>query len=360
MRGSFPPVGGIIEPRRNAMKRAQILASLVVLVTLVGTAWAEQPVEEILKAIVKIRAIVPEDARTARALGTEREGSGVVIDARGHILTIGYLIMEAETIEIVGPGGKPISGTFIGYDHSTGFGLLRAKEPLEVLPMKLGQSSGLKEGDPILVASHGGGDAVQGARVVARKEFAGYWEYLLDEAIFTAPAIANFGGAALIGREGQLLGIGSLFTQVVIGGIGAIPCNMFVPIDLLIPILADLISTGRSKEPVKPWLGLNAEESHGRVFVIRVSPGGPAEKAGIQTGDVILTVKGIPVKGLADFYRKVWALGSAGADVPLSVLQGIQIRDLTVHSGDRYDFFGTKPGKPARGTPRAPKDGVFS
>jgi S1-C subfamily serine protease len=342
------------------MKRVWILLSLILLVAFVGTAWAEEAAEEILKAIVKIRAVVSEDARTARALGTEREGSGVVIDARGYILTIGYLIIEAETIEIVDPQGKSVSGTFIGYDHSTGFGLLRAKEPLEVPPMKLGQSSELTVGAPILVASHGGRDAVQGARVVARKEFAGYWEYLLDEAIFTAPPIANFGGAALIGREGKLLGIGSLFTQVVIGGLGAIPSNMFVPIDLLTPILADLISTGRSKEPSKPWLGLHAEESHGRVFVIRVTPGGPAEKGGLQTGDVILTVKGIAVNGLADFFRKIWALGGAGVDVPLGVLQGIKIHDITVQSGDRYDYFRTKPGKPARGTPEAPKGGVTS
>jgi S1-C subfamily serine protease len=327
------------------MKRGYLLVIFTFLLAFVVPAYAEQAAEEILKAIVKIRAVIPEDARTARSLGTEREGNGVVIDSNGHVLTIGYLILEAETIEVVGPEGKPVGATFVGYDHNTGFGLLRTNKPLNVVPMKLGKSSGLKEGDPILVASHGGSDSVQAARVVTRNEFAGYWEYLLDDAIFTAPPISNFGGAALIGRDGQLLGIGSLLTQVMIQGLGSISCNMFVPIDHLNPILAGLIATGRSHEPPRPWLGLYGQETHGRVFVLRVTPGGPAEQAGLQPRDIILTVKGEEVKGLADFFRKVWALGNAGVDVPLSILQGARIRDVTVHSGDRYHFFRLKPEK---------------
>lgn len=321
-------------------------------IALASPAAGDQDAKEILKAIVKIRSIVPEKARTAEILGTEREGSGVVIDSNGHILTIGYLIVEAETIEVVGQDGKPISAAFVGYDHRTGFGLLRAEKPLDVVPMKLGQASEIKEGDPILVASHGGSDSVQTARVVSRMEFPGYWEYLLEDAIFVAPPHPNFGGAALIGPTGQLLGIGSIFTQIPIAGIGSIPCNMFVPIDLLKPILDDLINTGRSREPPRPWLGLYVEEAHGRVFVIRVTSGGPAEQAGLKRGDILLTVKGRAVSGLADFYRKVWELGSAGVDVPLGVLQGIQIRDKTVRSSDRYQFFRLKPKKIS---PEAPK-----
>jgi len=327
------------------MRRNCILVILALSIAFNLSAYADQEAEEILKAVVKIRSTVPEDAFTARILGKEREGSGVVIDSNGHILTIGYLILEAEAIEVVGPEGKPISATFVGYVYDTGFGLLRTDKPLSVAPMKLGQSSELSEGAPVLVASHGGRDAVQAARVISRKEFAGYWEYLLEDAIFAAPAHPNFGGAALIGREGQLLGIGSIFTQVAILGIGSIPCNMFVPIDLLNPILADLIATGRSRKPARPWLGLHADEAHGRVFVLRVNSGGPAEQAGLQPGDIILTVKGKVVNGLADFYRKVWALGSAGVDIPLSVLQGIQIRDVMVHSADRSQFLRLKPKK---------------
>ena len=329
------------------MKRGCLSLIFAVFIALGAPAYGEQAAEEILKAIVKVRSIVPKDARTARSLGTEREGNGVVIDANGHILTIGYLILEAETIEVVGPEGKPISATFVGYDYTTGFGVLRTDKPLSVAPMKLGKSSEVNQGDPILVAGHGGKDAVQPARVVSRGEFTGYWEYLLDDAIYTSPPHPNFGGAALIGRDGQLLGIGSIFTQLVVSGVGSLPCNMFVPIDLLKPILADLIATGRSRETPKPWLGLSAEEAHGRVFVLRVRSEGPAAQAGIQPGDIILTVNKKTVKGLADFYRKVWALGNAGVDVPLSVLQGTRIRDITVHSADRYQYYRLEPGKSA-------------
>ena len=326
------------------MKRS-LLVVFSIFFALIGPAYGQPSAEEILKAIVKIRSIVPKDAHTARTLGTEREGNGVVIDSKGHILTIGYLITEAETIEVIGPEDKAINATFVGYDHNTGFGLLRADEPLGLEPLKLGQSSEVKEGEPILVAGHGGKDSVQVGWVITRKEFIGYWEYLLEDAIFTAPPYANFGGAALIDRKGQLLGIGSLFTQITIQGLGSIPCNMFVPIDLLKPILSDLMSKGRSREAPRPWLGLNAEEAHGRVFVLRVTSEGPAERAGLQPEDLILAVNGKAVNGLADFYRKVWALGNAGVDVPLNILRGIQVREVTVHSADRYQFLLLKPKK---------------
>ena len=325
------------------MKRSRLLIMIVVLIAWCVPAYAEQDAKEILKAVVKIRTVIPKDAHSAGTLGTEREGNGVVIDSKGHILTIGYLIVEAETIEVTGPEDKPVKATFIGYDHNTGFGLLRTEKPLEVVPMKLGQSSEVKEGEPVLVAGFGGTDSIQVARVISRKEFIGYWEYLLEDAIFTAPAYSNFGGAALIDRDGKLLGIGSLFTQVMIPGLATIPSNVFVPIDLLNPILNDLKTTGRSSKAPRPWLGINAEEAHGRVFVTRVTPGGPAEKAGLTPGDLILTVNKNAVSGLADFYRKVWALGNAGVDVPLNILQGIEIRDIKVHSGDRYQFLRLKP-----------------
>jgi S1-C subfamily serine protease len=327
------------------MRGRYLLLTLAVLIVLAVPAYAKQDAEEILKAIVKIRAIIPGDAQTARTLGTEREGNGVVIDSKGHILTIGYLIVEAEDIQVLGSEGKPVKATFVGYDHKTGFGLLRTDESLGVAPMKLGQSSEIKEGDPALVAGHGGGDSVQAIRVISRKEFAGYWEYLLEDAIFTAPAYANYGGAALIGPEGQLLGIGSLLSQIMIQGFGSIPCNIFVPIDHLKPILSDLIARGRSREAPRPWLGLNVEEAHGRVFIIQLTPKGPTEEAGLKPGDMILAVDGKEVNGLADFYRKVWALGNAGIDVPLSLLQGIRIRDIKVRSIDRHQFLQLKPRK---------------
>jgi S1-C subfamily serine protease len=305
-------------------------------------AYGEPSAEEILKAIVKVKSVIPENALTARTLGTQREGNGVLIDSKGHILTIGYLIAEAETLEVTTGEGKTISASFVGYDHDTGFGLLKADQPLPITPMKLGKSSEVKQGDPILMAGYGGTESVQAGRVIARKEFVGYWEYLLEEAIYTAPAHTGFGGAALIDRDGKLLGIGSLLTQVIIPGFGSVSCNISVPIDLLHPILPDLIAKGRTSAAPRPWLGLNAEEGHGRVFVLRVTSGGPAEKAGLQPEDMVLSVKGEEVKGLADFYRKVWALGKAGVEVPLGILRGTRIRDITLKSVDRNQLLRQK------------------
>jgi S1-C subfamily serine protease len=211
--------------------------------------------------------------------------------------------------------------------------------------MALGNSSQLKVGTPMLVASYGGADDVQGSRLIAIQEFVGYWEYLLEEAIFIAPAYPDFGGAALVDRDARLVGIGSLLTQVPIPGSGVVRCNMFVPIDLLKPVLGDLLATGRSSAPPRPWLGIQAQEAQGRISVIRVSSGGPGEKAGVRRGDLLLAVNGLEVKDLADFYRKVWALGEAGVDVNLRILRGAQVAEIIVHSIDRYDLLRMPPRK---------------
>ena len=331
------------------MKRCWMLILWVFWLSMIFPAYAQEGSKEngkeLLKAVVKVRATVPDYARSARTLGTEREGSGVLIDNRGHILTIGYLILEAETLEVFDPDGKPISAQSVAYDHITGFGVLKVEKPMDAKPMQLGNSSEVKEGDPILVATHGGEEGAMGARIISRKEFAGYWEYLLDDAIFTAPPHGNFAGAALIDHNGKLVGIGSLFTQIAIAGLGVIPGNMFVPIDYLKPILSDLITKGRSSAPPRPWLGINVEEVHGRVFVTRVTSEGPAEKGGLKVRDIILTVNKKEVSGLADFYRKVWALGKPGVEVPLTLLQGIQVQDIKVKSGDRYQYYPLKPQK---------------
>jgi S1-C subfamily serine protease len=226
-------------------------------------AFGDQDIRGIQEAIVKVRAVVPSSARTAGSLGTEREGAGAVIDSNGLILTIGYLILEAESIEVVSSDDKVLGATFIAYDDNTGFGLVRAKEPLGVTPFKLGHSAQVHVGDKLVVASLGGPDAVVLTTVVSRGEFTGYWEYLLEDAIYTVPSYPNYGGAALIGSDGTLLGIGSILTQFAVQGMGVVASNMFVPIDYLKPILADLISQGRSSEPRKPWLGFHAEETRG-------------------------------------------------------------------------------------------------
>ncbi len=320
-----------------------LLALAAIFVSLGAPVYSDEVKKGVFAPIVKIRSEVPPDARTARSLGTEREGSGVVIDSGGLVLTIGYLILEAMRVEVVGPSGKPVSAKIVGYDHNTGFGLVRVTKPLGINPMKFGESAALGERDEVLVASHGGSESVQGVFVVSRRDFAGYWEYLLEKAIFTAPPHQDFGGAALIGRDGRLLGIGSLLVQDAVPGHDEIPGNMFVPIDKLKPILADLMIKGRSAEPPHPWLGIFSQAVGGRILVHRVSPGSPADQAGIRPNDMIVGVAGRAVDGLADFYRKVWSRGNAGVEVPLNVLQGTRVRNLVVQSADRYSYLRLNP-----------------
>jgi len=324
------------------MKRGCLSLIFCLLTALAGPAFSAQGLEDALKAVVKIRSLVPKDALTAGTLGTEREGSGVVIDSKGHVLTIGYLIIEAETIEVVGPGGVSVGATFVGYDHETGLGLVKTQKPLGVGPVKLGASGSLDAGDPVLVSGYGGAEAAQGAFVMRRMEFAAPWEYLLEDAIVTLPAYRNFGGAALLGPDGRLLGIGSLLTQVSVPEVGVTLCNVFVPIDLLRPILEGLMA-GRPRKAPRPWLGISSDEAHGRVFVTQVTSGGPGERAGLEKDDLIMAVNGKPVGGLADFYRKVWALGDAGVEVKMTVLRGTQTREIRVRSADRNQFLHLTP-----------------
>ena len=230
----------------------------------------------------------------------------------------------------------------VGYDHESGFGLLRTVEPLKLKPMPLGKSAEIKAGDPVLVASFGGASMVGAAYVVAKREFAGSWEYMLDEALFTAPAHPAWSGAALISREAKLIGVGSLIVGDAGGASDKTPGNMFVPIDRLSPILGDLIADGRVAGPGRPWLGINTDELRGRLFVGRVTPGGPADQAGIKRGDVIVGVNGEQPKNLADFYRKLWARGNAGITVGLDVLQDREVRRIEVKSINRLDHLKLK------------------
>ncbi len=217
--------------------------------------------------------------------------------------------------------------------------MVRASGPLEGKPLKMGSTEALAERQPVLVVSHGAPEAMRTAMVVSRRNFAGYWEYLLEDAIFTSPPIRNFAGAALIDTKMRLVGIGSLFVRDAGEEGSSLPGNMFVPIDKLYPVLADLIATGRSSAPPKPWLGVYSTEVFGRVFVTRVAEGGPASKQGIKEGDIILMVGGEPIRGMEDFYRKLWKTGDAGATVKLRVLQGVEISSLAIPSADRYSHY---------------------
>lgn len=286
----------------------------------------------ILSAVVGVSCHIPEDAFTASVLGTERSGNGVVIRGDGLILTIGYLITEAETIWITDNQGRAYPGTVLAYDQETGLGLVQALGRMDLPAVEMGVSSDVMEGDAVIVVGHGGRRSAINARVIAVREFAGYWEYLLDEAIFTSPAHPNWGGTGLFDQDGRLVGIGSLFIQQSQGDETPIDGNMMVPIDLIKPIYESMVTRGTSGRIPRPWLGMYCTEVEDRLVVAGVADDGPAETADVQVGDIIEKVNGAPVATLAEMFRRVWSVGPAGADIPVTVIREGERLDLTVSS----------------------------
>jgi len=288
-------------------------------------------------AVVLVRAEVPDDGYTAATLGTERSGYGAVIREDGLVLTIGYLINEASQIWLTTNRGNVVAGYRLAYDQATGFGLIQPLGKLDAPHLPRGLASDVKVGDSAFVIGHGGRAHALKTRIIGKHEFAGYWEYLLDEALFTAPAHPQWGGAALLSAQGELIGIGSLLVQQEVNG-EAIHVNMFVPIDLLNPILDAMLQTGRSPHPPHPWLGMSTQDPEGKLVVGRLSPGGPAQRSGVRVGDMVLGVGALRVHGLAELFRAVWRLGAAGVDVPLTLSRAGDVLHITVKSADRSDF----------------------
>ncbi|MEZ5856408.1 MAG: S1C family serine protease [Hyphomicrobiaceae bacterium] len=293
---------------------------------------------EALSTVVGIKSIVPSDAYTAETLGTERLGHGVLIGDHGVVLTIGYLVTEAETVWIRLSNGGVLPGHVIGFDQETGFGLVQALARTDLPSLPLGDSAEVEVGDDVVVAGLGGINNSVEANIVARQEFAGYWEYVLDQALFTAPSHPHWGGTALIGMDGKLLGIGSLQVQQVLKDGASEDINMMVPINLLKPILDDMLTMGRAQRPARPWLGLYATEAGNRIAIAGIAPRGPARRADVRSGDIVLTVGGAEVNNLAGFFRKVWSLGEAGVEVPIKVHRNGRTLDLSVTSADRRQF----------------------
>ncbi|MDR7038418.1 S1-C subfamily serine protease [Methylobacterium sp. BE186] len=295
-----------------------------------------------LSAVVALSTRVPAEAFTAETLGTERAGNGVLIREDGLVLTVGYLVMEADTVWLTTHDGRSVPGHVVGFDAATGFGLVQALGDLALPALPIGRSAGLKMGDRAVLAGAGGRARSVATQVVGRQEFAGYWEYVLDEALFTAPSHPHWGGTALIGPGGELVGIGSLQLQQG-GSAGARPINLVVPIDLLPPILDDLAARGRPNRPPRPWLGVYATETEDGIAVMGLADDGPAEAGDLRVGDFVEAVAGEPVSDLAGFFRQVWALGEAGVRVPLSVRREGRPIALSVVSGDRESYLMSPP-----------------
>lgn len=290
-------------------------------------------------SIVALRAHVPETAFTANTLGTLREGSGAVINDEGLIVTIGYLITEAEEVWLTTHDERVLPAHVVAYDQETGFGLVQAMGDLDLPALRLGSSTAAKVRAVGRIIDGEGDEVVN--EIVAKQEFAGYWEYMLEEALFTAPYHPSWGGAALLDENDNLIGIGSLRLQMLQAG-DTTDINMVVPIDLLKPILDDLVTRGQARREARPWLGVFSAERNNGVVVMNVSNGGPAEQAGLKSGDVISELDGEEVEGLGDFYRKLWSKSPAGSEFALRIVRSGRESWLRVKTADRNDFL-SKP-----------------
>ena len=291
----------------------------------------------VLDALVLLHAEIPEDAFTAGILGTERVGNGVVIGPNGLVLTIGYLITEAERIWLTTNKGAAMEAFPLAYDFATGFGLVQPLGRLDLPVLPRGSAADCAVGDEALLVGHGGRTHALRTRIADKREFAGYWEYVLDEAIFTAPAHPQWGGAALVGTQGQLMGIGSLLVQEAVDG-ETVQGNMIVPIDPLEPIIADLLRSGQASRAPRPWLGMYTTETGSQCVVAGLADGGPAQRAGVKQGDQVVEVAGDAVESLGDLFRKVWRIGPAGSEIPLTLLRDGAVIRARLQSADRSDF----------------------
>lgn len=326
------------EPMGHAYPGISTLASTVAATIPIQNPQSQRPRENVNIAdfsVVEIRTKGVPGARSGSALGRTRQGGGIVIDDHGLILTVEYLVTEAETIEVHLANRQTVPASLIGYDSASGLGLIRTAVPVDVPPITFAHSEGAKIRDPVLVV---GFDGVAPAYIVSRREYAGSREYLLEDALFTAPATTGWSGAALIDRGGKLLGVGSLLVKDALGPQQPLAGNMFVPIDVLKPILEDLIQYGRASGPARPWLGVHVEDISGRVLITQVSDDGPAARSGLGKGDIILGVNGNDLAGLADFYRRLWSSGNAGDQIRLKVLKGSKIEDVVVTSMERAQY----------------------
>ena len=290
--------------------------------------------DEHLSSVMVLTSKVADDAFTARTLGTLRLGNAVVISPGGLVLTIGYLVTEAEAVTLTANDGRQTQAHVLGVDAASGFALVQALEPLDLPALRIGDSRRLREGRPVISAGGGGRAHASAGELLARSPFAGYWEYCLDEALFVEPAHPHWSGAALIGPSGELMGVGSLRMERRTARGDISPLNMFVPAELLPPILDDLAG-GRPAGPARPWLGVLAQENESRIVILDASPGGPASRAELRRGDVIRKIAGQPVTDLAGFYKRLWALGSPGVTAPLTLQRGGETFDVEIRTADR-------------------------
>ena len=319
------------------------LAALAVLMPALGSAAPASDIEATSRAlqraheaVVGIEVQIVDGATSAQTLGTERQGSGVLISDDGLVLTIGYLVLEAESVQIITDDGRRLPARVVAYDLATGFGLVQALAPIDRTPVPLAARAAQPGETPLTVVSGGEEAEVEAVKLVSRRAFSGYWEYHVEGALFTAPPARQHSGAALFNTRGELLGVGSLVVPDARGpGQPRTPGNLFVPVELLLPVLAEMRAQGRSVASARPWLGLNCAEQAGQLRVLRVTDDSPADVAGLQVGDRITRLDGVKVAALAQLWKTLWADARPERAVELEIERGGRPMTIIVQAVDR-------------------------
>ncbi len=270
---------------------------------------------------------------TAGVLGCEREGHGIRVSENGLVLTIGYVISEASTIWLIDSSNNAIEGHVVGYDQASGFGLVQALGRLSGTVLGLGDSDEVVPGRQMVLAGAGGADSAVDVTIAEVREFAGYWEYLLDGAIFTEPAHPEWGGTALLGEDGRVYGVGSLILQSELESVPA--RNMVIPINKFTAVRDDLVALGRSRAAPRPWLGWYVQDSAQGPVVIGLVADGPSMAAGIKAGDRVVAINGRRISSLSNMYSEIWNSGDAGTTLDAAISRDGDIRIVSIESIDR-------------------------
>lgn len=317
-----------------------MMAAFLAVAVPIRAASAELDLDKVLAPIIALEATVPGNARSAETLGTVRGGTGIVIDGAGLVLTIGYLILEAGSVDLLPNGleGERVPADVVAWDQITGLGLVRSRQSLGVAPMPLGTSADLGVGDAVIAVDWERIGGMFPAVVFEKGVYAGYWEYMIEDALYVSPGHPGFPGAALVSLDGKLAGVGG-FAATDPDADYAVAGTVFIPIDALKPVLADLLLSGRSSK-TRAWLGLYCEEFDGSLRVRRLPDDGPAIRAGIRPGDYLLAVANAPIKTLPDFYRQLWATTRPGDHVTVELRRGEESFTVELEAMDRYERYG--------------------
>jgi len=290
-------------------------------------------IERVLPATVHIEARIPETHPSTRILGSERMGSGTIIDAAGLVLTVNYVVLGAEQVKVTMIDQRAYVAEVVRTDFASGLALVRIpEERLTALTLRHTSDVALGE-ECFVVASVGEGSArIANGAISYLGPFDANWEYVLERAIMTTAMNPGLGGGPLCDPLGRVLGVVSLN----LNEIGRF--SLAVPSDYYLDARDDFVDGRRPAVGARAWLGLFCYSVKEHVVIQGLLPGGPGEQAGLKAGDVILAIDGEDVGDRRSLYRRLWT-HPAGDPVTLKIFRGRETKTVTVASGDVEKFF---------------------